>query len=304
MKLGLSQARAVGFDEERSIWRQLDHPSSNDVLSLLPLGSGELRQSFGAQSSAPDSLPFVPGTLRSFALWEEHMIKAAKGMVSKFGTRPLQLLAAGYERATGKVLAPMRPRANYYRYPQYYMGNGRSLIADQAELEWPSFSTILDFELEIGLIISKKVRDCSPEEAKAAIGGLCIINDWSARDTQWDDTRRGTFGGVVKAKTFAGSMSATVVSSENLLSQFSKLEGRVRVNGEIWCEGKTAGASYEPWEMVSYAAMGETLYPGDILATGCLPGCSGLELGRFPQRGDLVQLEIDGLGTLTNRIQF
>lgn len=304
MKLGLSQARAVGFDEGRNIWRQLDHPLSNDVLSLLPLSSGELRQSFGAQSSAPDGLPFVPGTLRSFALWEEHMIKAAKGMVSKFGSRPLQLLAAGYERATGKVLAPMRPRANYYRYPQYYMGNGRSLIADQDELEWPSFSKLLDFELEIGLIISKKVRDCSPEEAQSAIGGLCIINDWSARDTQWDDTRRGTFGGVVKAKTFAGSMSATVVSSENLLSQFSKLEGRVRVNGEIWCKGKTAGASYEPWEMVSYAAMGETLYPGDILATGCLPGCSGLELGRFPQRGDLIQLEIDGLGTLTNRIQF
>ncbi len=303
MKLGLSQARTVGFDEEQNTWRHLNHPLFSDVVSLLSIGSGELRQFFGEQSSTPDGLPFVPSTLRSFALWEEHMIKAAKGMVSKFGSGSLQTLAAAYEKVTGNVLAPMRPRANYYRYPQYYMGNGRSLIADQDELEWPPFSTVLDFELEIGLIISKQIRDCSPEEAQSAIGGLCIINDWSARDTQWDDTRRGTFGGVVKAKTFAGSMSAIVVTSDDVLSQFSKLQGRVRVNGEIWCEGQTAGAMYEPWEMVRYAAMGETLYPGEILATGCLPGCSGLELGRFPKKGDLVQLEIEGIGSLANRIK-
>lgn len=303
MKLGVSSSQAVGFDEEWGIWRQLDHPLADDIISLLSIGSGELRKCLGEQSPAPAGLPFLPGTLRSFALWEEHMIMAAKGMVSKFGSRSLQAIASGYERVTGKVLAPMRPRANYYRYPQYYMGNARSLIADDDELQWPSFSKVLDFELEVGLVVTKKVRDCSPGEAKSAIGGFCIINDWSARDTQWDDTRRGTFGGVVKAKTFAGSMSSIIMTAEELLPQFRNLNGRVRVNGDLWCEGTTAGARYEPWEMVSYAAMGETLYPGDVLTTGCLPGCSGLELGRFPTKGDVIQLEIDGIGSLTNRIQ-
>jgi 2-keto-4-pentenoate hydratase/2-oxohepta-3-ene-1,7-dioic acid hydratase in catechol pathway len=161
---------------------------------------------------------------------------------------------------------------------------------------------VLDFELEIGVVIGRPVRDCTAEEGRRAIAGLCIVNDWSARDTQWDDTRNGTFGGVVKAKTFAGAMSAVVVSADEILPRWQSLRGRAAVNGEVWCEGATAGPTFDLGEAVAYAAMGETLLPGDLLSTGTLPGCCGLEIGRFIAPGDTVRLEIDGLGSLTNTV--
>ncbi|MBX4863910.1 fumarylacetoacetate hydrolase family protein [Rhizobium bangladeshense] len=302
MKIGLNGGRAVGFDEHLGIWRQIDHPRSDDLLTLLSLEPSELAECLGEHSDAPHGLPFKPGSLRSFALWERHMIPAAKGMVSRFGSPMLKSVAAGYERLAGRPIGPMRPRPNYYRVPQYYMGNHRSLMEDGEELPWPSFSDVVDFELEIGLVIAKQVRDCKPSEGLLAIGGFCIVNDWTARDVQWDDTLRGTFGGVVKAKTFAGAIGAVVVTADEILPRFDRLTGRVRVNGEIWCEGTTQNAHYGLGEVVAYAAMGETVYPGDLLSAGTLAGCCGLETGRFPVRGDDVQLEIDGIGTLTNRI--
>jgi len=230
------------------------------------------------------------------------MIGAAKGMVHRFGSAPLRALAKTYETVTRGVLPAMRPRRNYYRFPQYYMGNHRSLIAHGEEVPWPSYSEVLDFELELGVVISKQVRDCTPQEGLAAIGGFCVVNDWTARDAQWDDIRHGTFGGVVKAKTFASAMSPVIVTADEILPRFTQLSGRARVNGAVWCEGTTAAPAHGLGAAVAYAAMGETLYPGDLLSTGTLPGCSGLELCRFPRAGDEVQLEIDGIGLLANRI--
>ncbi len=304
MKLGMNSGRAVGFDPKVGTWRKIEHPRSDNLLRLLSLEPGELAKCMGQRADPPHGLPFSPGSLRSFALWERHMTRAAKGMVSRFGSPLLKSLAAGHERLTGRLIAPMRPRPNYYRFPQYYMGNHRSLIEDGQELPWPSFSEVVDFELEIGMVIARQVRDCTPSEGLSSIGGFCIVNDWTARDVQWDDTRRGTFGGVVKAKTFAGSIGAVVVTTDEILPRFNRLTGKVRVNGDTWCTGSTEETQYTLGEAVSYAAMGETVHPGDLLTTGTLPCCCGLEIGRFPSRGDEVQLEIDGMGTLTNRIGY
>jgi len=302
MKLGLSKGQIVAYDEYHALWRRVNDPKSRDLIDLLAAGSDALAPLLGEEATRPVGLPFAPGSLRAYALWEPHMVMAAKGMVNRFGSPSLRLLAAAYEVATGKVLPPLRPRRNYHRWPQYYMGNARTLIGDGEELPWPSFSKVVDFELEIGVVIAKKVRNCSPSEGRAAIGGFCAINDWSARDTQWDDTRHGTFGGVVKAKTFAGSMSSVVATADEIADRFDTLSGRVRVNGSTWCEGTTSRPSFGLGEMVAYASMGETVYPGDLLTTGTFPGCCGLEIGRFPCPGDEVQVEVDGIGTITNRL--
>lgn len=304
MKLGLQAGRIVAYDERSCIWRLVDDPQSRDLISLLALDPATLRLLLGDEAAAPSGLPFRPGSLRSFALWEAHMLMAAKGMVKRFGSPTLRSVADAHERLTGKLIVPMRPKSNFYRWPQYYMGNHRTLIGDGAELPWPSFAEIIDFELEIGVIIAKQVRDCSPEEGISAVGGFCVVNDWTARDTQWDDTRNGTFGGVVKAKTFAGALGSVVVTADEILPIFSQLSGRVRVNGETWCDGTTGNSAFGIGEMVAYAALGETVYPGDLLSTGTLPGCCGLELGRFPSPGDEVKLEIDGIGSVTNRISM
>lgn len=129
-----------------------------------------------------------------------------------------------------------------------------------------------------------------------------MLNDWSARDVRWDDARRGAFGGMVTAKTFATALGATVVTAGEVLGRWPRLAGRVRVNGAVWCAGTTAGAAHDPGAMVAYAADGEALGPGDVLATGTLPGCCGLELDRWVAPGDEVTLAIDGVGVVGNRV--
>jgi 2-keto-4-pentenoate hydratase/2-oxohepta-3-ene-1,7-dioic acid hydratase in catechol pathway len=76
----------------------------------------------------------------------------------------------------------------------------------------------------------------------------------------------------------------------------------VRVDGEVWCEGSTAGAAHDVGEMLAHASAGERLDAGDIVSTGTMPGCCGLELDRWIEPGQTVELEIDGIGSLANKI--
>jgi 2-keto-4-pentenoate hydratase/2-oxohepta-3-ene-1,7-dioic acid hydratase in catechol pathway len=128
-----------------------------------------------------------------------------------------------------------------------------------------------------------------------------VLNDWSARDVQAEDLRESVFGPVVKSKTFANSIGSDVVTAEEL-PDWRAATGRVRVDGEVWCEGATAGAAHDVGAMLAYASAGERLEPGDVISTGTMPGCCGLELDRWIRVGQTVELEIDGIGTLRNRI--
>lgn len=308
MKLGMCEGRIVGYSEAAEGWLPVGK-SDQSLLELLadPGALAAVRLELttpqsATQSTGPTGLPFKPESLRAFALWESHMVNGARSMVRRFAPMPLRILIGCYESITKSTFPALKPKPNYYQYPQYYMSNHRSVVPDSAPVDWPSFSEVIDFELEIGVVLAHKVHNCSPEDGAAAIGGFVVMNDWSARDTQWCDTRKGTFGGVVKAKTFAGAMSSVLVTADEILPKWKLLRGRVLVNGKVWCEGSTQNPLFDLGEMVAYASMGETLYPGDVLSTGTLPGCCGLELGRFPQPGDTVQLEIDDLGVLTNTI--
>src|SRR3954470_17201634 len=110
------------------------------------------------------------------------------------------------------------------------------------------------------------------------------------------------FGPAVKSKSFATSIGSTVVAAGELLARAGSLRAVVRVNGETWSETSTAGAAFSLGELVAYASRGEQLGPGDVFATGTLPGGSGRELDRWIQPGDVVELELDGVGTLTNTV--
>ena len=128
-----------------------------------------------------------------------------------------------------------------------------------------------------------------------------MLNDSSARDVQAEDLRKIPLGPVVKSKTFANSIGADVLTADEL-PDWQAATGRVRVDGEVWCEGATAGAAHDVGAMLAYASAGERLSPGDTFSTGTMPGCCGLELDRWIELGQTVELEIDGIGTLSNRI--
>ena len=246
-------------------------------------------------------LPFQPRSFRDFSLWEQHMIDAARGLVQRFMPRMSGILRL-YESLTGKPFPKLRPRKMYYDVPVYYMGNHLNFYADGDTVPWPPYSRALDYELELGVIVARAGRNLTREEAAAAIGGFVVLNDFSARDMQAREFAEGVFGPVVKAKNFANAMGADVVTADEVWPRIEALRGTVRVNGDVWGRGTSAHPVHSVADMVAYASWGETLYPGEVLGTGTFPGCSGVEVGRWLQPGDVVELEIEGVGTLKNTV--
>jgi 2-keto-4-pentenoate hydratase/2-oxohepta-3-ene-1,7-dioic acid hydratase in catechol pathway len=246
-------------------------------------------------------LPFQPRSMRAFMLWESHYVASARMLVKRFFPSSVAKVVAGYERVTSRTFPKLKPNRRFYETPSFYVANHAAVLADGEEMWWPRHTEYLDFELELAFVLAKPLADATPEQAAAAVGGWFVLNDWSARDVQAEDLRENPFGPVVKSKTFANSIGADVISADEL-PDWQAATGRVRVDGELWCEGTTAGAVHDVGAMLAYASAGERLQPGDVISTGTMPGCCGLELDRWIRVGQTVELEIDGIGTLSNKI--
>jgi 2-keto-4-pentenoate hydratase/2-oxohepta-3-ene-1,7-dioic acid hydratase in catechol pathway len=250
---------------------------------------------------ATAGLPFAVRSMRAFSLWPSHYEGSARMLVKRFFPAPIQKAAAGFERLTRRTFPPFKPKASFFETPAFYMGNHTAMLADGAEVPWPSHTSYLDFELELAFVLAGPLADATPAQAREAIGGWFVLNDWSARDVQAEEVRHGVFGPAVKSKTFANSIGCDVLSADEL-PDWQAATGRVRVDGEVWCEGAAAGAAHDVGEMLAHASAGERLEAGDIISTGTMPGCCGLELDRWIKPGQTVELEIDGIGKLSNRI--
>jgi 2-keto-4-pentenoate hydratase/2-oxohepta-3-ene-1,7-dioic acid hydratase in catechol pathway len=310
MKLRSTPAGVIVEDSERERWVSL--PDVDDVLALLGRGAAgraevaeRLAAVAGDESAAVEpaaaGLPFAVRSMRAFSLWPSHYEGSARMLVKRFFPPPVQRLAAGFERVTNRTFPPFKPKASFFETPAFYMGNHTAMLANGAPMPWPSHSGYLDFELELAFVLASPLEDASPAEATEAIGGWFVLNDWSARDVQAEEVRHGVFGPAVKSKTFANSIGPDVLSADEL-PNWQAATGRVRVDGEVWCEGATAGAAHDVGAMLAHASAGERLEAGDIVSTGTMPGCCGLELDRWIQPGQTVELEIDGIGKLSNKI--
>jgi 2-keto-4-pentenoate hydratase/2-oxohepta-3-ene-1,7-dioic acid hydratase in catechol pathway len=244
----------------------------------------------------------MPRALRAFSVFERHQVQAARGLVRRYMPGAARAVVSGFESLSRRTFPAFKPKKLFYEKPLFYMGNHLTLYPHGADLPWPAYSRDLDFELELGFVLARTLRDASEADASGAIGGFFVVNDVSARDTQWREYRESVFGPVVKAKTFATAMAVEVVTADEILPRVDALRGSVRVNGETWAKGSTSGMQHSPAAMVAYASEGEELRPGEVFATGTLPGCCGLEIDRWIEPGDEVELEIEGVGTLRNRI--
>lgn len=305
MKIGMNNGQLVALHEGR--WFVVGASWDHDLLRFLADGTDAtesaralIEAGNAPISSPPSGLPFLPQSLRHFAFWDDHMVNAGRHAVAQFMPRPIAMALAGYERITGRPHRIVVPKANYHRYPQFFMGNHRSIVADGSPVPWPAYTDYLDFELEIAAVVTAEVHDPTPEQAAAAIGGYVVFNDWTARDVQFDDQLHGTFGAMVKSKTFLSSMSAFVITADEF--ELAGLSVSVTVGDERWVTASTDGAMFTHADALAYAAAAETLRPGDLLTSGTVPRCCGLELARYPRVGDRVRLEVDGIGTLSNTI--
>jgi 2-keto-4-pentenoate hydratase/2-oxohepta-3-ene-1,7-dioic acid hydratase in catechol pathway len=218
-------------------------------------------------------VPFLPGSLRDFLAFEDH-VKA--GAARRGEDAP----------------------AAWYEMPIYYKGNHRSVFGPEEEIPWPPFTEELDYELEVAAIIGTRGRDLDQDSARAAIFGYTLMNDWSARDIQRKEMSARL--GPAKGKDFATSLGPVVVTADELDPSALRLEARV--DGEVWSRGSLDGAYWSFPQMIAHVSEGEDVWPGDVYGSGTFGGGCGLDLGRFLWPGALVELEAEGIGVLRNRV--
>jgi 2-keto-4-pentenoate hydratase/2-oxohepta-3-ene-1,7-dioic acid hydratase in catechol pathway len=251
------------------------------------------------ESAAVVLIPFEPRSYRDFMLFERHAVDAARGFVRVFWPRLLPLVRI-YEICTRSTFPAFRPKPIWYREPIYYMGNHLAFITDGEAVTIPSYTHKLDYELEIGFVLAHGLLDASPEEAEAAIGGFVVFNDFSARDVQLQEMRSGF--GPQKSKHFSSAISSVVVTADEVLPHLGSLQGSVRINGELVAEPAVVEPRWSLGEALAHVSRSERLYPGEFFGSGTLPGGSGIETGRLLSAGDLIEIGIDHIGSLTNRI--
>ncbi len=235
-----------------------------------------------------------PLSIRDCMAFEKHIVQATRTVV-KWRFPP----AAWLDSLSGGRL--IRPPKVWYERPVYYKGNPGSVVGPEADIRWPSFTGKLDFELEFGVFIGREGRDISAEDAPVYIAGYTIFNDFSARDIQLREMQ-GRLG-PAKGKDFdtGNAMGPWLVTPDEIPDP-AKLRMTARVNGEEWTSASSADLHFSIEEIIAYISRDETLYPGDFIAAGTAPGGCGLELDRWLQPGDTVELSVEGLGTLRNRI--
>lgn len=237
-----------------------------------------------------------PRSIRDCLAFERHLIQATRTIVS-WKAPTLVSLDRGMERLFGRGF--LRPPPVWYERPIYYKGNPNSVVGNEADILWPSFSRRLDFELEFGIFIGREGRNIPASKAPEYIAGFSLFNDFSARDTQAAEMT-GRLG-PAKSKDFdtGNAIGPWLVTPDEVPDEITL---RARVNGEEWSSGSSADMHFSFAEIIEYISRDETLYPGDFIGSGTVPGGCGLELDRWIQPGDIVELEAESLGVLRNRV--
>jgi 2-keto-4-pentenoate hydratase/2-oxohepta-3-ene-1,7-dioic acid hydratase in catechol pathway len=185
-----------------------------------------------------------------------------------------------------------------YELPVYYKGSHHSLIAHDASVPWPGYCDWMDFELELGFVVGRAGIDLTPEAAERCLFGVTLLNDFSARDRQFEEVAAGL--GPAKGKDFATAVGPYIATVDELDLLSVQLEARV--NGEVWSSGLSGSAQWSPAELLAYLSQGEPLIPGELIGSGTVGGGCGLELGRRLIPGDVVELSAAELGRLRNQL--
>jgi len=187
----------------------------------------------------------------------------------------------------------------WYELPVCYKGNPDTVIGPEEAILWPAFTDLLDYELEYGIYIGKQGKNIPRERAEEYIAGYTIFNDVSARDIQLQEMLAGGVG-PAKGKDTCSVMGPCLVTPDEV--DPGNLRMLARVNGEVWSDNNS-GTAYWTWpQIVEFASMEETLYPGDFLGSGTVEHGCGMELNRWIRPGDVIELEVEGIGILRNRV--
>ncbi len=236
----------------------------------------------------------LPAQIRDFSSYEKHLRGAPAGM---------SVLKA---RLNGDVVPEIssikvQPADVYYRQPIYYISNRFNVIGHDTDVTWPDYCEYLDFELEFGVFIGRKGKDIPAKQARRHIFGYCIFNDFSARDPQLREM--SGFMGPAKGKSFdTGNAIGPWIVTADEIPDPAALRVNVKVNGEVWAASTTGNMLHSFEDMIAFVSRSETLHPGEFFGSGTIGGCCGLEMDRWLKPGDVVELDVERLGVLRNRV--
>jgi len=283
-------------------------PAFADMLGLIDAGPTGLEaalalQGAGRHTVAAGSVELLspipePRQIRDCFVFEKHVMQAREQSYRRIKSKAPDVEAQVEKaRAEGKF----KPSPIWYKQPLYYKANRFSVIGTGQDIEWPRYANLLDYELELGVVIGKKGKDIARDRWAEHVFGYIIFNDVSARDAQADEMP-GMLG-PAKGKDFdTGNVLGPWLVTADEIPDPHDLTMIARVNGEEWSRGTSRDMHFNWGDILAHVSMGETLHPGEFIATGTVGSGSGLENGKYLQPGDVIELEVEGLGVLKNRI--
>jgi len=260
-----------GFSAMAAARRAIDHVAALGPSSKGPSGETVFYNTGDVRLIAP--LPNPP-SLRDFIAFENHIAATSK--------------------KRGQPIPP-----EWYKAPVYYKGNHRTIIGPDEDLSWPLETAKLDYELELACVIGREGRDIAEREAQGYVAGYTIMNDFSARDIQFQEMACRL--GPAKGKDFATALGPCLVTSDEI-ADLGALTMVARVNGEEWSRGRFGTIHWSFPQMIAHVSRGEMLYPGDVFGSGTVGGGCGLEMDRYLKPADVVELEIQPIGVLRTRV--
>lgn len=236
-----------------------------------------------------------PPRLRCFSVYELHMRQAMEQVVRQ--------RAGGVASWLLKTTGMLKPPARWYRVPAYYKGNHLSVVGPNSPVSRPEYARWLDYELELGVVLGKAGRDIERDDAMKHVFGYTIFNDLSARDVLIDEMVGCPGMGPAKGKDFNGGnvLGPWIVTADEIADPYA-LDMQVRVNGELRGCGKSGEMHHRIDAMIEYASQSEDLVAGEVFGCGAVGNGTGIEAWRFLEDGDVVELAIEGIGTLRNRV--
>jgi 2-keto-4-pentenoate hydratase/2-oxohepta-3-ene-1,7-dioic acid hydratase in catechol pathway len=260
--MGFARASLEALRQESAPGRTLPKGPNDETLVYEP---------GGIRMRAP--LP-EPPSVRDFYAFEAHVKK-------------------GFEKRG----EPMPPE--WYEIPVYYQSGRQNIIGTGEDVLWPSFTEKFDYELEIALVIGKSGRNIAADRAAQYIAGYTVMNDFSARDVQRREMRVRL--GPAKGKDWCTAMGPVLVTPDEIGDPYN-LTMTARVNGEEWSRGNSGSIHWKFEQMIEFLSRDQTIHPGDVIGSGTVGTGCGLELDRWIKPGDVMELEIEKIGTLRNRV--
>ena len=209
------------------------------------------------------------------------------------GAGKMPAIGANYRAHLTEVGMPVPER------PLMFSKLSSALAGPRSPIETaPDLTEKLDYEAELAVIIGRRARRVTPEEALDFVGGYAVVNDVSARDWQFADSQ---FDRSKNFDTFCPIGPWITTSDE--ISDPQNLMIRSFVNGDPRQSSLTSDMLFPVAEIISFLSRGMTMEPGDVLLTGSPVGTGhGMKPPKYLKNGDVVRCEIDGLGYIENEV--